>query len=115
MNRTACICCLLYASALNAASIRLNWTPSSSSTVTDPGTINVYRRTAPCPSSTSSVKWLHLATDVPADGPYIDSAASTLYPHCYYVTTVINGKESPPSNMVFVPAAPSSVSGTWQK
>jgi hypothetical protein len=56
-----------------------------------------------------------LATNVPADGPYIDSAASTLYPHCYYITAVINGKESMPSNMVFIPAAPSFASGEWQK
>jgi hypothetical protein len=44
------VTCLLSASALNAASIRLTWTPSSNSTTADPGTVNVYRRTATCPS-----------------------------------------------------------------
>lgn len=98
-----------------AASIRLTWNASSSSTTADPGTVNVYRRTATCPSSTSAVSWLHLATNVPAYGPYIDSAASTHYPHCYYVTAIVDGKESPPSNMIFIPAAPVTLTGTWQK
>ena len=115
MNRTACICCVLSASVLNAASIKLAWTPSSSSKMSDAGTVNVYRVTAPCPQIVRSVKWLHLATGVPADGPYIDNAANPLYPHCYYVTAVIDGKESAPSNLTFIPAAPSLASGVWQK
>jgi hypothetical protein len=100
---------------LNAASIKLAWTPSVSSTTADPGTVNVYRRTSTCPASFSSVTWIKLATGVPAGGPYIDSQANLYYPHCYYVTAVINGKESPPSNLIFVLAAPANLQGLWQK
>jgi len=102
------------ASPLQAASIKLTWGLSVSATGLNPGTVNVYRITARCPATTSVAKWLKLAVNVPAWGPYIDRAASTHYPHCYYVTAVIDGVESPPSNMIFVPAAPVSLQGVWQ-
>jgi hypothetical protein len=105
---------ILFAASLHAATIKLTWNPSTSSTSQDPGTVNVYRVTRTCPSSTTSVTWLKLATGLSADGPYIDHAANTLYPHCYYVTAVINGIESAPSNMIFVPVAPANLQGAWQ-
>jgi len=105
---------LLSASALHAASIKLTWSESNNPAAQDPGTVNVYRRTANCPSSVKSVTWLKLATGVSASGPYVDNAANTLYPHCYYVTSVINGVESVPSNMTFVPAPPTAAAGAWQ-
>jgi hypothetical protein len=105
---------LLFAASLHAATIKLAWTPSANSTLQNPGTVNVYRVTRTCPSSTTSVTWLKLATGVSPDGPYIDGAANTLYPHCYYITAVINGVESAPSSMVFVPVAPTTLTGAWQ-
>jgi len=106
---------LLLSASLHAATIKLTWTASTNSTPTDPGTVNVYRVTAQCPASTYNVQWHQLATGVPADGPYVDNAANTLYPHCYYITSVIDGIESAPSNMVFVPVAPTNIQGGWQK
>ena len=105
---------ILFAASLHAATIKLTWNRSTSSTAQDSGTVNIYRVTGTCPSSTTSVTWLKLAIGVPADGPYIDHAANTLYPHCYYITTVINGIESAPSNMMFVPVAPTNLQGAWQ-
>jgi hypothetical protein len=105
---------ILFAASLHAATIKLTWNGSTSSTPQGFGTVNVYRVTNTCPSSTTSVTWLKLATGVSANGPYIDHAANTLYPHCYYVTVVINGIESAPSNMIFVPVAPTALHGAWQ-
>ena len=105
---------ILCATSLHAATVQLTWNPSSSSTPQDPGSINVYRVTRACPATANSISWLKLATGVPADGPYVDRAANMLYPHCYYITVVIEGIERAPSNMIFVPVAPTNVQGAWQ-
>lgn len=103
---------LLSTSMLHAASIKLNWSESADAKAQDPGTVNIYRRTAACPQSVSGAKWLKLATDVPAGGPYVDNAANLHYPHCYYITATIDGVESAPSNMTFMPPPLGSIPAT---
>lgn len=98
----------------HAATIKLTWNEANGTTPQDPGTVTVYRRTDNCPTTVNSVTWLKLATGVSASGPYVDNAANPNYPHCYYVTSTVNGVESEPSNMTFVSAAPTTVAGAWQ-
>src|SRR5271170_2711188 len=87
-------------------SATLTWTASTDTG----GTVNVYRALTACTGTPSFVK---LQSGVAAAGPYVDSTLGAgLF--CYYVTAVVGGVESLPSNQVgltIVPAAPTSLGG----
>ncbi len=91
-------------------SVALNWTASSDAAGNPTLAYNVYRLVGACPSGapTGFTKVASSVTTV----SYTDTAVSVGNTYCYYVTSVLNGLESVPSNAVaavILPAAPSSV------
>lgn len=106
--------------AASAAShqVKLTWTASIDSTSANPGTTNVYRATAACPASgIVGVTFAKIASGQPAGGPYTDTSVTSGATYCYYVTAVIGGAESSPSNTfqgVIPLAAPTGLAGVVQ-
>lgn len=104
----AFICLAAPALAQSSHSVSLSWKASSDTG----GTTNIYRSTGSCPSSgTTPSGFTSLATKVVAAGPYSDTTVG-IGQFSYYVTSVVNGAESIPSNCVTVaitPAAPTAV------
>lgn len=102
---------LLAAPAFAQHSVTLTWTKSPDSTTQNPGTVNVYRANAACPASgIGSLTYTNIATGQAPGGSYSDTSVSAGNSYCYYVTAVIGGAESAPSNTfsgVLKPAAPS--------
>lgn len=96
MKRILALALLAVAHAAAAQhSVNLTWTASTDTG----GTVNVYKATAACPASgISGVTFTKLATAQPAAGPYTDSTVTAGQTVCYYVTAVVNGTESAPSN-----------------
>ena len=86
--------------------VTLTWTASADSTAPAPGTVNVYRAPGVCFSS--SLVYVQIAQGISATGPYSDTAVPAFGTYCYYVTAVIGGVESGPSNHVIVTIQPSS-------
>lgn len=91
-------------------SVSLTWTASSDTG----GTVNVYRSTSTCPTGSAVPSgFTSLATKVAAAGPYSDTTVG-IGQFSYYVTTVVNGAESVPSNcisVVITPLAPTALVG----
>ncbi len=77
---------------LSIHSVTLSWDHPVDSTPANPGFVRVYR----CLGS-QPVGCTLLADNVPPDGPYVDNTI-TIASYYYYVTIVINGIESAPSN-----------------
>jgi fibronectin type 3 domain-containing protein len=91
-------------------SVALNWTASSDAAANPTLAYNVYRLVGACPSG-SPTGFTKVASSVTTVS-YTDTAVSVGNTYCYYVTSVLNGLESVPSNAVaavILPAAPSSV------
>lgn len=87
------------------SSVTLTWTASS----TPGGTVNVYR----CVGA-SCTNLTQLTTGVVAAGPYTDLTV-TAGAYSYYVTALVNGAESLPSNTATVtvrPQPPTGLAGT---
>lgn len=101
---------LLLASTVAIAqhSVTLTWTAS----VDTGGTVNVYRATSACAGG-GTPSFVKLQSGVVAAGPYVDSTVGAgLF--CYYVTALVNGVESLPSNtagVTIVPAPPTALGG----
>lgn len=92
-----------------AHSVSLAWTAS-----TDGGTVNVYRIPGSCPSSTTTGNGTKLTAAPVAGTTYVDSTV-LVGSYCYYVTAVLSGAESVPSNLVpavILPSAPTAVHTT---
>ena len=90
-----------------AHAVSLKWNASADAA----SNYNVYRLSGACPTSGTTGFTKITATAVSGTA-YSDSgvAAGT---YCYYVTSVLNGAESMPSNLalaVILPAAPTSLS-----
>jgi hypothetical protein len=96
MRRIALALFVLLAGVAQAQhSVNLTWTASTDTG----GTVNVYKAAAACPASgITGVTWTKLATAQPAGGPYTDSTVTAGQTVCYYVTAVVSGAESGPSN-----------------
>lgn len=109
---------LLGVASAQTHKVTLTWTASADSTASNPGTANVYRATAACPASgTSGATFVKLASGQPAGGPYTDTSVVSGDTYCYYVTAVIGGAESSPSNTfqgVIPLAAPTGLAGVVQ-
>lgn len=90
---------LFTASAFAQAShsVQLSWTPSTDTG----GTVNIYRAAGSCNATFAKIK-----AGVAAAGPYTDTVSVGAY--CYYVTAVVSGAESSPSNQVTSSATPAS-------
>lgn len=84
--------------AQGAHSVALTWNAS----VDTGGTVNVYRAPGSCTGTFTQIK-----TGVAAAGPYSDTGLG-VGNFCYYVTAVLNGAESFPSNKILVPILPAS-------
>ena len=97
-------------------SVTLNWTASSDSTTSSPGTVNVLRAVGTCPASgIGTLTYTTLTSTAPAGGPYVDSAVTAGATYCYYLTATIGGATSGPSNTAggTIPtAAPSTLTIT---
>jgi hypothetical protein len=88
----------------SGSQITLTWTAS----VTTGGTVNVYRCVgSPCTATSSFSK---LSTGVVAAGPYND-ATVTAGAYSYFVTALVNGAESVPSNTVTISVLPQPPTG----
>lgn len=102
-------------------STSLWWSASPDATAANPGSVNVYRATQACPASgTSGVTFAKVASGEPGSNTkataYVDTAVSSGQTYCYYVTAVIGGAESAPSNTFSgtIPVAAPSLSGVVQ-
>ena len=87
------------------AGVNLAWTASA----TPGSTVNVYR----C-AGVSCTAFSKLTTGVAAAGPYVDTTA-TAGAYSYYVTAVVSGVESVPSNTATVTIAPLPPTGLTAK
>lgn len=93
----------------------LTWTASPT-----PGTtVNLYRANAAC--STNPTFGAAIQTGLPAGGPATDptTPVAGVNNWCYYVTAVLNGAESVPSNKLTLtltvsPQPPTGLAGTAQ-
>ena len=100
------------AAAQSTHSATLNWTLS-----TDSGsTYNAYRISGACPSSATTGQGTKLTSTPLASGTTtFTDAGLAVGSYCYYVTAVLNGAESVPSNLapaVVLPQAPSALTVT---
>ena len=111
MRRLICFLALLSGTAFAQAShsVTLTWTASTDTG----GTVNVYKATSGC---TGTPSFTLLASGVVSAGPYIDSTVG-VGQFCYYVTAVVNGAESLPSNnaaATVLPKSPTSIKAVAQ-
>lgn len=90
--------------AQSSHSVSLSWTPSTDTG----GTVNVYRAPAACTANPTT--FTPLANGIVAAGPYADTTVA-VGAYCYYVTSVVNGAESLPSNKVTATVLPQSPTG----
>lgn len=84
-------------------SVVLSWTASTDTG----GSVNVYRATVTCTTQPNS-SFTVIKSGVAAAGPYTDATVA-IGVVSYYITAVVNGIESTPSNCITVtvrPAAP---------
>lgn len=110
--------------------VNLTWAASSSSTTSNPGTVQIYRAPGSCAdNSTSSgvpsgTLWKELTSTAPAAGSYIDSTVAPGAQYCYYATATVPGYAGPsvPSNLFQIsvilsttPAAPGTFTGSVVK
>lgn len=84
--------------AQSAHTVQLTWTASTDTG----GTVNVYRAPGSCSGTFTKLK-----SGVAATGPYTDTAVA-VGNYCYYVTAVVGGAESNPSNQVLASVLPAS-------
>ena len=86
--------------------VALTWTDSP-----DAGTVNVYRADTSC--SDPSAIFNQVATAVPLGGAWTDTGMDS-GEYCYYVTGVLGGAESTPSNTfdAVITQSSTTVSGT---
>lgn len=82
--------------AQNSPKVTLTWQAPAEARVS----YNVYRINGPCPNTTINVFFKKLNTDPVPSGTLTFTDASALPPgdYCYFVTSVLNGFESLPSN-----------------
>lgn len=95
------------AQAPGSSFVSLSWTAST----TVGSTVNVYR----C-AGASCTTFTKLTTGIVAAGPYSDTSV-TAGAYSYYVTAVVNGVESAPSNTATVsvsPQPPTGLTATFQ-
>lgn len=90
--------------AQSSHSVSLSWTPSTDTG----GTVNVYRAPAACTANPTN--FTAIKTGVVAAGPYADTTV-TVGSFCYYVTAVVGGAESAPSDKVTATVLPQSPTG----
>jgi len=84
-----------------AHGVNLTWTASA----TPGSTVNVYR----C-SGVSCTSFTKLTSGVTPSGPYLDTTAA-VGSYSYYVTAVVGGAESAPSNTTTVTVLPQPPTG----
>jgi hypothetical protein len=87
-------------------SVSLKWTAS----VDAGASYNIYRLTGTCP--VSGTGGFSKISATPVSGTTFNDAAQSAGTYCYYVTAVLNGAESLPSNLaaaVILPGAPTSL------
>jgi hypothetical protein len=111
MKRCLCFLALISGTvfAQSSHSVLLTWTASTDTG----GTVNVYKATSAC---TGTPSFTLLASGVVAGGPYTDASVG-IGKFCYYVTAVVNGAESLPSNfapMTVLPKSPTAVTAVSQ-
>jgi hypothetical protein len=98
---------LCIAAPLAAQPANLGWTAS-----TTPGTsVDLYRATGTCPGTAYAL----LQANLPAGGPATDATVTVGNTYCWYVTAVLGGIQSPPSNTLqlsVAPTAPSNLTGS---
>ena len=107
-----CIMLVCVSFAQSSHSATLTWTLS-----TDSGSgYNAYRLAGACPSSATTGQGTKLTSTPLAAGTVTFTDANlAVGTYCYYVTAVLNGAESVPSNLapaVVLPQSPSALSVT---
>lgn len=99
--------------AQSSHSVSLAWDAPVDSQNGKVGTVNVYKCVGPC---TATSTFTLLAGNVTPLGPYVDNTVG-IGTDCYYVTLVVAGAESLPSNKVqatIIPAAVTNLKETSQ-
>lgn len=104
----------LAAAATESGSVTFTW-----SNVNTTGTVTLYKASAAC--STNPTTFTPIQTGIASAGPYEDNSTvngtAGVSNYCYYVTAVVNGAESIPSNKVSIsvtvlPQPPTGLAGT---